>query len=81
MNIQSKCNKCEAPIFFNRVTDFFGNSVVSLNCWNGHYAWIEIENIDFEEDSKVKKASKGLILYMGFCSEASRGGAANKFEV
>ena len=70
MNTLSKCNKCKGPVFLNRVIDSFGNSVVSLNCWNGHYEWIEIENIEFEEDIKVKKASKGLILHISFCGAA-----------
>jgi len=71
MNIKSKCNKCKAPVFFNRAYDYYGNSVLTLNCWNGHYEWIEIENIDFEEENKnkVKDASNGLILYMGFRNE------------
>ncbi len=68
MNTLSKCNKCKGPVFLNRVIDSFGNSVVSLNCWNGHYEWIDIENIEFEEDLKVKKASKGLILHISFRS-------------
>lgn len=45
------CNKCQAPVFLNQTTDWYGNTVVTLNCWNGHYKWIRIE--DLEEDIKV----------------------------
>lgn len=62
-----KCTKCEAPLFFNRVIDSFGNSVVSLNCWNGHYEWIEFEDIigEIELQAESKEKKDDLIVYMG----------------
>ena len=44
--IQSYCEKCEAPVFLNNSDDQYGNTVITLNCWNGHYAWINIEGIE-----------------------------------
>lgn len=61
MKIQGYCNKCQAPVFLNRTIDSLGNSVLTLNCWNGHYKWIKIENI--EED--ITDAKNDLILYLG----------------
>ena len=40
------CKKCQAPVFLNQTTDWYGNTVVTLNCWNGHYKWIHIEDLD-----------------------------------
>lgn len=42
------CKKCEAPVFLNQTTDWYGNTVVTLNCWNGHYKWINIEDLDVD---------------------------------
>ena len=43
---QRYCKKCEAPVFLNNSDDQYGNTVITLNCWNGHYAWIKIEGIE-----------------------------------
>ncbi len=65
MEIQCYCNKCESPVFLNRTIDSLGNTVLTLNCWNGHYKWIKIENIEEE----IKKDNKNdLILYLGLFS-------------
>jgi len=65
MKIQCYCKKCKAPVFLNRIIDSLGNTVLTLNCWNGHYEWIEFENI-VEEDRKVAK--NDLILYLDIIS-------------
>ena len=44
--IYGYCEKCKAPVFLNNSDDQFGNTVITLNCWNGHYAWINIEGIE-----------------------------------
>ena len=46
LQIQGYCEKCNAPVFLNNSDDQFGNTVITLNCWNGHYAWINIEGIE-----------------------------------
>jgi|TARA_B100000959_G_scaffold55899_1_gene58309 hypothetical protein len=51
--IQGHCQRCEAPVFLNRSDDQYGNTVATLNCWNGHYQWINIEGI--ESDLPVEK--------------------------
>ena len=51
--IQGHCERCEAPVFLNRSDDHHGNTVITLNCWNGHYQWINIEGI--ESDLTVQK--------------------------
>ena len=38
--------RCEAPVFLSSTDDQYGNTVNTLNCWNGHYAWINIEGIE-----------------------------------
>lgn len=45
------CLRCQAPVFLNQTVDWYGNTVVTLNCWNGHYKWVRIE--DLESDIKV----------------------------
>ncbi len=64
MSSHAICNKCEAPVFFNRVIDSLGNSVVSINCWNGHYKWLEIEGLI--EDEVKKDTGNNIIQYLGF---------------
>ena len=69
MRVKVNCDKCQAPIFLNRTIDCYGNIVATLNCWNGHYKWIEIENLqeDIEIDkSTVKSKKKDIIAYLGF---------------
>ena len=63
LELQGHCQKCEAPLFLNQVIDWYGNTVMTLNCWNGHYKWINIENIedDFEVDPDTQ-----LVTYIGF---------------
>ncbi len=45
------CKRCQAPVFLNQTVDWYGNTVVTLNCWNGHYKWVCIE--DLEGDIKI----------------------------
>ena len=54
--IQGYCEKCEAPVFLNNSDDQYGNTVITLNFWNGHYAWIKIEGIesDLPVDSQAQ---------------------------
>ena len=63
MEVQGHCQKCQAPIFMNQSTDWYGNSVFSLNCWNGHYKWISIK--DVEESIKIDPDKK-LVTHIGF---------------
>ena len=63
MEVQGLCQKCQAPIFMNQSTDWYGNSVFTLNCWNGHYKWISIK--DVEEAIKVDPENK-LVTHIGF---------------
>ncbi|MEE9258519.1 MAG: hypothetical protein V3U37_03155 [Nitrospinaceae bacterium] len=62
--LKGHCEKCQAPVFLNRTVDWYGNSVVTLNCWNGHYEWIYIEGI--EEDIPPVKVKKSLVTRIGF---------------
>ena len=54
--IQGYCERCKGPVFLNNSDDQYGNTVVTLNCWNGHYAWIKIEGIeaDLPIDNEVQ---------------------------
>lgn len=54
------CKKCEAPVFLNQTTDWYGNTVVTLNCWNGHYKWINIADldVDIKIDNNVNVVSR-----------------------
>ena len=65
--IQGYCEKCNAPVFLNNSDDQYGNTVVTLNCWNGHYAWINIEGIEstLPADTSVQK-SKSLVKRISF---------------
>jgi len=61
--IRGCCDKCQAPIFLNRIMDWYGNSIVTLNCWNGHYKWINIENIEEDLPAETKE---DLVTHIGF---------------
>ena len=65
--IQGYCEKCEAPVFLNNSDDQYGNTVITLNCWNGHYAWIKIEGIesDLPVDSQAQ-APVSLVKRISF---------------
>ncbi len=63
LSIRGYCQRCQAPIFLNRTMDWYGNTVVTLNCWNGHYKWIDIENL--EEDLPVE-TREDLVTHIGF---------------
>ncbi|MCH8158172.1 MAG: hypothetical protein IID18_10580 [Nitrospinae bacterium] len=67
--IHGHCERCQAPVFLHRSDDDHGNTVMSLNCWNGHYAWIKIEGIesDLPVEKKVK-ISKPLVTRISFFS-------------
>lgn len=65
IDIRGYCDKCKAPIFLNRTMDVYGNDVVTLNCWNGHYLWINIENL--KEDLPVE-TREDLVTHIGFFS-------------
>ena len=64
MEVRGSCKKCQAPVFLNKTTDFYGNSVLTLNCWNGHYKWVYIE--DIESIQATKSPEKNLVTYIGF---------------
>ena len=65
--IKGYCERCEAPVFLNNSDDQYGNTVMTLNCWNGHYAWINIEGVesDLPIDNKAQ-ASKTLVKRISF---------------
>ena len=65
--IHGYCEKCKAPVFLNNSDDQFGNTVITLNCWNGHYVWINIEGIesDLPLDSKTR-VSASLVKKISF---------------
>lgn len=63
MYIHGHCQKCQAPVFMNQCTDWYGNCVMTLNCWNGHYEAISIK--DVEESIKVDPGKK-LVTHIGF---------------
>ena len=67
MEVHGNCKKCQAPIFLNKTTDFYGNSVLTLSCWNGHYKWVQIEDIEEIEVFKTKiSVEKNPVTYIGF---------------
>jgi len=45
--------------------DWYGNTILSLNCWNGHYQWINIENIEESEDL-APETKRDLVAHIGF---------------
>ena len=65
--IHGYCEKCKAPVFLNNSDDQFGNTVITLNCWNGHYVWINIEGIesDLPVDNKTR-VSASLVKRISF---------------
>lgn len=57
--------------------DWYGNSVLTLNCWNGHYSWIKIEDLEELEilpsetgrqTPAYAKTEKKPVTYIGFFS-------------
>ncbi len=65
--IHGHCERCQAPVFLNRSDDEYGNSVMTLNCWNGHYRWINIEGIESDISVEIKiKTSKPLVTRISF---------------
>ena len=65
MEIHGQCSKCQGPIFLNSSMDWYGNTVLSLNCWNGHYQWINIENIE-ESKNLAPETRRDLVAHIGF---------------
>ena len=65
--IYGYCEKCKAPVFLNNSDDQFGNTVITLNCWNGHYVWINIEGIesDLPVDNETR-VSASLVKRISF---------------
>ena len=65
--IHGYCEKCEAPVFLNNSDDQYGNTVITLNCWNGHYAWLSIEGVesDLPVDNKTR-VSASLVKRISF---------------
>ncbi len=45
--------------------DWYGNSIVTLNCWNGHYKWINIENLDVHEEL-APETKRDLVTHISF---------------
>ena len=66
--IQGRCDKCQGPIFLNRSMDWYGNNVVTLNCWNGHYKWINIENLENLEtrEDLAPETKRDLVTHISF---------------
>jgi hypothetical protein len=63
MDLRGSCKKCQAPVFLNRTTDWFGNNVVTLSCWNGHYRWINIEGV---EEAVFVDPNLNVVDHIGF---------------
>lgn len=63
VEIRGHCQRCQAPLFLNHTMDWYGNSVVTLNCWNGHYQWINIQNIQEDLPAKTRQ---DLVAHIGF---------------
>ena len=71
MTSHKNCQRCQAPLFLNETTDWYGNSVVTLNCWNGHYSWIKIEDIEELEPIRqevVVETKPSPVVHIGFFS-------------
>ena len=71
MASRKQCQRCQAPLFLNQTTDWYGNSVLTLNCWNGHYSWIKIEDIEELEPVRSKvpvESNTEAVAYIGFFS-------------
>ena len=67
LQIQGYCEKCNAPVFLNNSDDQFGNTVITLNCWNGHYAWINIEGIESDLPvNSTTRVSESLVKKISF---------------
>lgn len=68
--MHGQCHRCQAPVFLNRTVDWYGNSVVTLNCWNGHYQWVHIEDIEEippEPLASVKvEIRRSAVTHIGF---------------
>jgi hypothetical protein len=65
--IQGYCEKCKAPVFLNNSDDQYGNTVITLNCWNGHYAWINIEGIESDLPVNITtQVSESLVKKISF---------------
>jgi hypothetical protein len=65
--IHGYCERCEAPVFLNNSDDQYGNTVITLNCWNGHYAWIDIEGIESSLPVESKaRVSASLVKRISF---------------
>ena len=65
LEIHGQCQKCQGPIFLNRSMDWYGNTILTLNCWNGHYQWINIENIEEAKDL-APETKRDLVTHIGF---------------
>ncbi len=63
--IHGRCQKCEGPIFLNSTMDCYGNTVLTLNCWNGHYQWINIENLE-ECKELALETKRDLVTHISF---------------
>lgn len=66
MELQGNCHRCQAPVFLNRTTDWYGNTVVTLNCWNGHYAWIDIQDIEEIAVESAVAGKENPVAHIGF---------------
>ena len=65
--IHGYCERCKAPVFLNNSDDQYGNTVITLNCWNGHYAWINIEGIESDLSvNSTTRVSESLIKKISF---------------
>ena len=63
MKPYNSCRKCGGPVLSNDIIDCYGNSVISLGCWNGHYEKMEIEGT---ENYSLKRKIKEAIPFVGF---------------
>ena len=66
MKVQGNCHRCKAPVFLNRTVDWYGNTVMTLNCWNGHYSWINIEDLEDLDPPHEVAAKSNPVVHIGF---------------
>ncbi|PIQ99749.1 MAG: hypothetical protein COV66_09045 [Nitrospinae bacterium CG11_big_fil_rev_8_21_14_0_20_45_15] len=55
IKIHGYCHKCKAPVFLESTMDALGNTVSILHCWNGHYHWINIDNLSEDLPPETRK--------------------------
>ena len=66
MKLQGNCHRCQAPVFLNQTVDWYGKTVMTLNCWNGHYQWINIEDLEDLDIENELAIEANPVVHIGF---------------